>query len=130
MILDTTFIIDFLKGQSDAVSKMDFLVKRDISFAITTPTIFELYSGLIFLDKPENEKNKIISLLKQQIILPLDKNGAEEAGIIDGTLLKNGFKIDPEDSMIAGIAKINNETILTRNVKHFSRISELKIESY
>lgn len=38
--------------------------------------------------------------------------------------------IDPEDAMIAGIALINNETVLTKNVEHFSRIRDLKIETY
>lgn len=130
MILDTNFIIDFLKGQSNALNKIDLLVKKDIAFAITTPTIFELYSGLIFLDKSEDEREKIISLLKDQIILSLDKNSAEKAGIIDGNLLKKGLKIDAEDSMIAGIAESYGETILTRNVKHFSRIRGIKIETY
>lgn len=130
MILDTNFIIDFLKGQSNALNKMDLLVKKDIAFAITTPTIFELYSGLIFLDKSEDEREKIISLLKDQIVLSLDKNSAEKAGIIDGNLLKKGLKIDAEDSMIAGIAESYGETILTRNVKHFSRIRGIKIETY
>lgn len=130
MILDTNFIIDFLKGQSTALNKMDFLIKKDIAFAITTPTIFELYSGLIFLDKSENERERIISLLKDQIILSLDKNSAEKAGIIDGNLLKKGLKIDAEDSMIAGIAESHGESILTKNVKHFSRIQGIRIESY
>ncbi len=38
--------------------------------------------------------------------------------------------IDPEDTLIAGIALINNETVLTKNVEHFSRIRDLKIETY
>ncbi len=38
--------------------------------------------------------------------------------------------IDPEDAMIAGIALINNESVLTKNVEHFSRIRDLKIETY
>lgn len=38
--------------------------------------------------------------------------------------------IDPEDAMIAGIALINDESVLTKNVEHFSRIRDLKIETY
>ena len=130
MILDTSFVIDFLKGESNAVSKMKSLLEEGMVVAITTPTIFELYSGLIFLNKSEKEEDKIISLLKKQIVFPLDSNSAERAGRIDGFLMKAGLKIETNDSMIAGIAKINNETILTRDVKHFSRISGLKVESY
>lgn len=42
----------------------------------------------------------------------------------------NRRMIDPEDAMIAGIALINDESVLTRNVEHFSRIRDLKIETY
>ncbi len=38
--------------------------------------------------------------------------------------------IDPEDAMIAGIALHNSEVVLTKNVEHFSRIRDLKIETY
>ena len=34
------------------------------------------------------------------------------------------------DCMIASIALLENEILLTRNTKHFTRISGLKVESY
>ncbi len=34
------------------------------------------------------------------------------------------------DSLISGIALNRNQSILTNNVKHFTRVKELKIESY
>jgi predicted nucleic acid-binding protein len=38
--------------------------------------------------------------------------------------------MDPEDAMIAGIAKSNNKKILTRNLKHFQGIENVTTESY
>ncbi|MBS3136929.1 hypothetical protein J4232_00725 [Candidatus Woesearchaeota archaeon] len=43
---------------------------------------------------------------------------------------KRGIPINPQDSMIAGIAIRNNESVLTRNTKHFERIDNLTIETY
>jgi len=38
--------------------------------------------------------------------------------------------IDIEDIMIAAIAIVNGEKILTRNSKHFKRIEGLEVEEY
>ena len=129
MILETSFIIDFLKGDENAVSKMQSLIDQNILYEITTPTIFELWGGLVNLEKPEKEQQRITSLLEGIIIFPLDEESAKIAGNIDGKLVKRGLKIDTEDSMIAGIAIKNNKKVLTRD-KHFDRIEGLKIESY
>lgn len=129
MILDTTFIIDLLKNQNTAISKMKYLTDESVAYAITTPTIFELLSGLISLEKSETEKQKTISLIKEQIIYPLDEESAKIAGHIDGELIKKGLKTDPVDVMIAGIAIKNNKKVLTRD-PHFNRIGGLKVEGY
>ena len=129
MILETTFVIDFLKGRADAVSKMESLIKEGALLSITTPTVFELFAGYAQYGKGEEEKQKMISFLKSVTLFPLDEEGAREGGIIDGTLIKKGLEIDTEDSMIAGIAKTNNETLLTRD-QHFDRIEGLKVEKY
>ena len=129
MILETSFVIDFLNGKNNAVSKISSLINEDVDCIITTPTIFEVWSGIISLKKGENEKTKTKSLLNNQIVYDLDIESAEIAGKIHGELLLKGLTIDPADCMIAGIAIKNNLPILTRD-GHFERIEGLKIESY
>ena len=129
MILETSFVVDFLKGDEDAVSKMQSLIDEGIPYEITTPTIFELWGGLVNLEKPEKEQQRITSLLGGIVIFPLDEESAKIAGNVDGQLVKRGLKIDTEDSMIAGIAIKNNKKVLTRD-KHFDRIEGLKVEEY
>ena len=121
MILETTFALDFLKGKENAITKVHSLVEENVSLEITTPTIFELWGGLAQLGKGEKEREKIISFIKGLTVYPLDEESAKIAGIIDGELIKRGLKIDTEDSMIAGIAIIDNQKVLTRD-QHFSRI--------
>jgi predicted nucleic acid-binding protein len=45
-------------------------------------------------------------------------------------LIKDRLPIDPEDSMIAAIALVNGETLLTKNAERFSRVPDLKVEQY
>jgi len=129
MILDTNFLIDLMRHDLKAINKLEELNKKGIPQIVTTPTLFELWSGVIQSRKPEEEKKKIKEILINQTILNLDKESAEEAGQIDGRLTKQGIDIEVVDSMIAGISKVNNKKILTRNIKHFEKTG-LQIESY
>ncbi len=129
MILETSFVIDFLKGENDAVSKMRSIIYENIAYEIAAPTIFELWGGLEIMENSEKEREKIVSLIEGLIVYPLDNESAKVAGRIDGELVKKGQKIDTEDCMIAGIALTNNQKILTRD-QHFKRIGRVKIESY
>lgn len=129
MILETTFVIDFLKGRENAKTKMRSLIEQNISIELASPTIFELYGGLIQLGKGEKEQQKIIFFLDGIVVYPLDNESARIAGIIDGKLMKSGLAVDTEDCMIAGIAIKNSKKVLTRD-GHFSRIEGLKVEEY
>ncbi len=129
MILDTSFIIDLMDYKETAINKLNELLRRSEPQLVTTPTIFELFSGIAQSDKPDKEKEKVMTVLSCQTILPLEQSGAEAAGEIDGRLVKEGHTIDPEDCMIAGIAKVRNQVILT-NDEHFQRIKEVRVERY
>lgn len=130
MILDTCFIIDVMDGDEAAIKKVKEMENKFMPQIITSPTIFELYSGLEVCVKKEAERKKIIDTLSNITLLNFDIEAAEQAGHIDGKLVKSGNMIGPIDSMIAGIAISRNEKLLTRNLKHFSRITELKTEAY
>lgn len=130
MILDTTFIIDLMDGNIDALKKQQELQTNNENVQITTITIFELFSGVGRCSQPEKEKQKLKAILESQHLLVLDEECAEKAGIIHGTLQKEGQAIEIQDCLIAGIALNHNEPLLTRNIKHFQRIKRLKVETY
>lgn len=130
MIFDTSFVIDVMNNDSKSVEKLHELIKAGEPQLITSLTIFELFSGLERSKKPMREKEKVLKILKGQLVLHLDNDSAEKAGEIDGNLVKEGRMIGPIDSMIGGIALIKKEKVLTRNVKDFSKIKGLEIETY
>jgi tRNA(fMet)-specific endonuclease VapC len=130
MLLDTTFLIDLMVGDSKAIAKAQKLEVEGIPRAIGAPTVFELWSGIAQSDKPEDEKKRIQEIVVSITQLPLDTRSAIMGGTIYGELATKGETIDPEDAMLGGIAKANNETILTRNVKHFGKIEDLVLETY
>jgi len=130
MIFDTCFIIDVMDGDEKAISKLKDIVKRDIPQITTAISIFEIFSGMSRCNNPENEKRKIIDVLENLLIADIDNESAQKSGTIDGELIKTGKPIGVQDILIAGVALKRKDTLLTRNIKDFERIKNLKIESY
>ena len=129
MILDTSFIIDLFRNDKSAIEKANELIRKSIPLATTTVNIFELWQGTYDI-KNKEVKDKILTFLSSIGLFVLDLPSAQEGGTIYSELRNKGGVIDPEDCMIAGIAKTNNKTLLTKNIKHFDRIRDLKIEIY
>jgi tRNA(fMet)-specific endonuclease VapC len=130
LIADTSFIIDIMAKDPAAIRKARGLEEAGLSIIIGAPTVFELFAGVALSRKPDEEKSKIITTLSSISQLSLDSTSASAGGLIYGEKVRTGRTIDPEDAMIAGIAKVNAEKILTRNTKHFSDIEGLVMENY
>lgn len=129
--VDTTFIIDVLRNNSSAVLKSLELDKEPLVFT-TEANVYELVVG-ISQQKTNKEKalHDMETIINKMTVLPLDHKAAIKAGQISARLCENGKMIDDIDCLTAGILLTNGcSTIVTRNIKHFSRISELKAEAY
>ncbi|MGP6240239.1 PIN domain-containing protein [Cuniculiplasma sp. SKW4] len=130
MIADTTFIIDIMKSNKEAIEKAEEIEKSGGNIAVTSISIFELFVGIGLSIKQDQERYKIAQVLNGLSIISFDEDSAREAGRIFAQKRRNGSTIDPEDSMIAGICAKRNEILITRNLKHFSDIENVKIEGY
>ena len=130
MIADTSFLIDIMKSDKEAIKKAEEIEKKGNTIAVTSISIFELFVGVSLSIKQDRERNKINTILKGLPIISFDEDSAIEAGKIFAQRKKDGSTIEPEDSMIAGICSRRNEILITRNIKHFNDIEGLRIESY
>lgn len=130
MIWDTSFVIDLMNEDKEAIQKLTELSNRGEQQATTSITVFELFTGMAQSQRPEEEKNKILRVLNGQRILNLKWESAEKAGEIHGFFKKKNDPIKPLDCLIASIAIINNEKLVTRNRKDFEKIQGLELETY
>lgn len=128
--LDSTFVIDLLRGEEDIWAVKEKLDRSNESIMIAVPTIIEITKGLYLNNMRPNEREKVEEIFSSLVILNLDHKSATLAGKIEAELIRHGKQIDLEDIMIASIAITNNQRLITRNVKHFKRIKGLEIESY
>ena len=127
--LDSSFLIDFLRGKIDAIEKAS-QIKEDS--AITTISIYEVMIGFHMMKNKSQEKiNIFMSTLNNYEILNLDISASLLSSEIYAKLVSAGEMIDHLDCMIAGIMKSNEiSSIITRNEKHFNRIGGIKTISY
>ncbi len=130
MILDTSFVIDLMNKEEGAIKKLDELTRRGETQLITCVSVFELFTGVKMSERIEEERDKVIGALEGQLIIGLDKAAAEKGGEINGELKSEGGGINSLDCMIAGIALVKGERVLTRNIKDFGKISRLRVETY
>ncbi len=130
MLADTTFLIDFLRGEERARNRME---KLDFHCIFTTEiNVFELATGAhLTKENASLHLQKLSILFTKMTVLSLDRKSSLKAGEIAGKLLKEGKTIPETDCLIAGIALANGiKEIITADSAHFSRIPEVKVISY
>ena len=78
------------------------------------------------------EKNRLAlsMFLANMEILGFDVEAADCYGKIRADLEKKGTPIGPLNMMIAGHAQSLGYTVVTNNVKEFSRVNALRIENW
>ena len=113
-IIDTSVIIDFLKGNIDLPDDS----------AVTVISLYELLWKT--LEKgAKKEFNVVVSLFSLSTVLPLDIRSVERAAEIKYKLRKIGLEVNDFDILIAGIAMAHGiEEIWTKD-KDFEKISKV-----
>jgi len=127
--VETTLLVDFLRGEESAVSEMGKLVSTNRAVTVAAPTIVELATGANLAESPR-ERRQLNELLTRLTTLALDQKAALLAGELQAQLIKAGEIIGHVDVTIAAIAMTQGETLITKNVKHFRRIPGLRVEDY
>ena len=127
-ILDTDILVSILRGKEDAKDILDYLNGEDI--AITTITAFELYYGAFKSEKASENIKEVDSLLVSYPVVDFSKESSKEAGKIYSKLGEAGKDIGIRDVIIGAICLVNDAGLITRNVRHYSRIVGLRIEKW
>jgi len=121
IVADTDVLIDYLRGggAADRIA----LELRTGSLATTAITTFELWAGAA----AERQRSAIGVLLGALHVLPLSAVAAEKGAAIHRELSRAGAGIGMADSLIAGACLERGAILITRNRKHFERVSGLHL---
>lgn len=123
--LDTSIIIDYLRGQPQTVDLVDKLPGKLASSLIC---LSELHEGAHHSRQPQKAKTVIDNFFHGlSRVYTINVDTADRFGKIRAKLRKTGRMIEDLDLLIAASCLVNQTTLVTRNIKHFSRIPELKL---
>lgn len=107
--LDTSVIIDYLKGEGPAVNIVESYLKNE-RLATTTITKYELLKHTDVLKREIAEE-----MLSSMILYQFDSEAAVEAAKIYRELSAKGEMVNESDILILGIVKHNKEKLITRD---------------
>ena len=128
-MLDTNICIYAIKHKPEKVfQKLQEVEPEDVY--VSSVTYAELVHEVEKSAAVEKNRLALFMLLANIEILDFDVDAADCYGKIRADLEKKGTPIGPLDMMIAGHAQSRGYTVVTNNVKEFSRVSNLKIENW
>ncbi|MBB3102749.1 type II toxin-antitoxin system VapC family toxin [Azomonas macrocytogenes] len=126
LILDSNTISYYFRGDPQVVPRLQALPPADIG----VPAIveYELRYGLLRLPQEAAAPRlaALAQLLRPMQLLPFDSECAAQAARIRADLEAAGTPIGPHDTLIAATAVRHQATLVTRNVREFSRVSGLQ----
>ena len=128
-MLDTNICIYVIKHKPEKVlRKLQTIHPEDV--CISSVTYAELVYGIEKSAAVEKNRLALSMFLANMEILDFDAQAADCYGKIRADLEKKGRPIGPLDMMIAAHAQSLGYTVVTNNVKEFSRVSALKLENW
>jgi len=128
-LLDTNVCIKFLSGREAKLSaKFASIPAQDKLLCAVVKA--ELYYGGYKSQRQQATLTTLEQFFARFVSLPFDDRAAAVFGKIRAELFSQGTPVGPYDMQIAAIAIANDVTLVTHNVKEFSRINHLRIEDW
>ena len=128
-LLDTCTLSDYLKGDVNTMQRLKQEKPYDIF--VSSITRFEIEYGLQL--KPSLTKKiapQLEAIYQKTKTIDFSIAEANTAAKIRSELKQAGNPIGYYDLLIAATALTNNLTVVTSNVKEFSRIKDLSVENW
>lgn len=128
LALDTNILVALQKLEPEAVRHYQ-LALRDDQVVVSAVVRFEARRSLL---RPEHSRRlaRLDTLLSGHGTLEFDQQAADLTASLYDQLRAAGALIDDADLLIAATAVRHGATLVTRNVKHFSRIPGLSLTDW
>ena len=126
--LDSNVMSDILRGDSEVIRHLEVAKQNDDTLFIPSIVYYEIVRGL----KAAGKKKKFLAFqlfYDEAEHLSLDAEAIDKAVEIYVRLHK-GQMIEDNDIYIAAISMVNGCTLVTANVRHFSRVEGLRFVNW
>ena len=128
-LLDTCTLSDYLKGDINTIQRLK--QEKPYNIFVSSITRFEIEYGLKLKPSLAKQIAPQLEAIYQKIkTIDFSIAEANAAAKIRSELKKTGNPIGYYDLLIAATALANDLTVVTSNVKEFSRIKDLLVENW
>jgi len=124
-LVDTTWIIEYLRGNQEIVQSLDSY--RDEGLAVAIISVAELYEGVYRSSDPSGNENRLSDFLSGVMVLGIDEDVCRVFGRERARLLQIGMAVGDMDLVIAAVALRDDLTVLTRD-NDFLRVENLNTQ--
>lgn len=123
-VLDTTFIIDHLRGEAAALERFGRIFADGDEVYVNEIAACEAWTGA-----PSDEDPDLTALLTAVEFVQPAAEAARRAGRWRDAARRRGHVLSLADALIAAAADSLGATVLTRNVRDFS-LTPSRVEAY
>jgi tRNA(fMet)-specific endonuclease VapC len=128
-LLDTNICIYLIKRRPpQVVDRFAALSFGDVG--VSSITVAELQYGVQKSQYPERNRQALEQFLVPLVIAEFDYSAAAAYGAIRAALERQGTPIGSLDMLIAAQALCLDVTLVTNNVREFSRVPDLKLVNW
>ena len=128
-LLDTNICIYLIKTRPDQVLRR-FREYAVGEIGVSSLTVAELQYGVWKSQHREQNQRALSQFLIPLLIIDFDEQAASVYGKVRATLEAQGTPVGSLDTLIAAHALSLGVTLVTNNVREFSRVPELKLENW
>lgn len=128
--IDTNVVIDAIRSKNSQNIANHFKNKTFTDIKVSSIVVAELEYGAQHSSDYEKRKTQYKSFIQDFEIIPFTEKDAEIYGKIKEQLAIEGNLIGSNDMLIASVALSHNATIVTHNIREFSRVKGLKVEDW
>ncbi|MEA5512470.1 type II toxin-antitoxin system VapC family toxin [Nodularia sp. UHCC 0506] len=127
-LLDTDTCIYWIKNINSVRNKIQQIGWEQT--CICNITVAELYFGAYNSQRVAENLTRAENFIRDVEVIALDNQAIKQFGELKAELRKIGQPVADFDLLIASIALTKNYILVTNNTRHYSRISNLKLENW
>ena len=125
-LLDTDAVVDVLRGRHGVAARLARESPDDV--AVSSMTVAELLYGACCSGDPVRSEHQVQRFLEVVRQIPFGRHAAAIHAKV--RFASRRQTIGPNDLVIAATAVAVNATVVTANVREFSRVSGLVVENW
>lgn len=119
-LLDTTFLIDYLKAKPEFINKLNELANHSLHISVIS-------SAELMSSTKEHQEEEVNKFLDSFIRIPITDDLARKAGKARAELKRKGYKKPLADILIGQTALEYNLILVTGNPKDFPQLASRKL---